>query len=116
MFNTVMTRIFGSRNERGLRQLGRTVTKINALEPQFQALSDAELQGKTAEFRQRLASGATLDSLLPEAFATVREAARRVLGLRPYDVQLIGGMVLHKGSIAEMATGEGKTLVSTLPA
>jgi preprotein translocase subunit SecA len=115
MFNTVMTRIFGSRNERVLRQLGRTVTKINALEPQFQALSDAELQGKTAEFRQRLASGATLDSLLPEAFATVREAARRVLGLRPYDVQLIGGMVLHSGKIAEMRTGEGKTLVATLP-
>ncbi len=115
MFNSVLTRIFGSRNERVLRQLGKSVAKINALEPQFQALSDDELRGKTDEFKKRLADGATLDSLLPEAFATVREAARRVLGLRPYDVQLIGGMVLHMGRIAEMRTGEGKTLVATLP-
>ncbi|NCT66730.1 MAG: preprotein translocase subunit SecA [Rhodanobacteraceae bacterium] len=115
MLNSVLTRIFGSRNERVLRQLGKTVAQINALEPQFQALTDDELRGKTAEFRQRLAAGATLDSLLPEAFATVREAARRVLGLRHYDVQLIGGMVLHGGRIAEMRTGEGKTLVGTLP-
>jgi len=115
MFNSVLTRIFGSRNERVLRQLGKSVARINALEPQFQAFSDEELRGKTDEFKKRLADGATLDSLLPEAFATVREAARRVLGLRPYDVQLIGGMVLHMGRIAEMRTGEGKTLVATLP-
>ncbi|MDR2012629.1 MAG: preprotein translocase subunit SecA [Rhodanobacter sp.] len=115
MLNSVLTRIFGSRNERVLRQLGKSVAKINALEPQAQALADAELRAKTAEFRQRLADGASLDSLLPEAFATVREAARRVLGLRHYDVQLIGGMVLHMGRIAEMRTGEGKTLVATLP-
>ncbi len=115
MLNNVLTRIFGSRNERVLRQLGKSVTQINALEPKYQALSDEELRGKTAEFRQRLAEGASLDSLLVEAFATVREAARRVLGLRHYDVQLIGGMVLHMGKIAEMRTGEGKTLVATLP-
>jgi preprotein translocase subunit SecA len=115
MLNSFLTRIFGSRNERVLRQLGKSVAQINALEPQYQALSDAQLQAKTDEFRQRLAAGAALDSLLPEAFATVREAARRVLGLRHYDVQLIGGMVLHGGRIAEMRTGEGKTLVATLP-
>ena len=115
MLNSFLTRIFGSRNERVLRQLARSVDQINALEPAMQALSDDELRGKTAEFRQRLADGAKLDSLLPEAFATVREAARRVLGLRHYDVQLIGGMVLHSGKIAEMRTGEGKTLVGTLP-
>jgi preprotein translocase subunit SecA len=115
MLNSFLTRIFGSRNERVLRQLGKTVAQINALEPTMQALSDDELRGKTDEFRQRLAAGAALDSLLPEAFATVREASRRVLGLRHYDVQLIGGMVLHSGKIAEMRTGEGKTLVGTLP-
>jgi preprotein translocase subunit SecA len=115
MLNSFLTRIFGSRNERVLRQLGKSVAQINALEPQYQALSDEQLQAKTAEFRQRLSDGVTLDSLLPEAFATVREAARRVLGLRHYDVQLIGGMVLHGGRIAEMRTGEGKTLVGTLP-
>ncbi|HEY0231349.1 MAG TPA: preprotein translocase subunit SecA, partial [Dokdonella sp.] len=115
MLNSFLTRIFGSRNERVLRQLGKSVAQINALEPQFQALSDAELRAKTDEFKKRLADGATLDSLLPEAFATVREGSRRVLGLRHYDVQLIGGMVLHSGKIAEMRTGEGKTLVGTLP-
>ncbi len=115
MLNSFLTRIFGSRNERVLRQLGKTVARINALEPEFQALSDEELKGKTAAFRERLAAGEALDSLLPEAFATVREASRRVLGLRHYDVQLIGGMVLHAGKIAEMRTGEGKTLVGTLP-
>ena len=115
MLNSFLTRIFGSRNERVLRQLGKSVAQINALEPKLQGLSDAELRAKTDEFRQRLGAGATLDSLLPEAFATVREAARRVLGLRHYDVQLIGGMVLHSGKIAEMRTGEGKTLVATLP-
>ncbi|MBO9665057.1 preprotein translocase subunit SecA [Dokdonella sp.] len=115
MLNSFLTRIFGSRNERVLRQLGKTVAQINALEPKMEALSDDELRGKTDEFRQRLAAGATLDSLLPEAFAVVREASRRVLGLRHYDVQMIGGMVLHSGKIAEMRTGEGKTLVGTLP-
>jgi preprotein translocase subunit SecA len=115
MLNSFLTRIFGSRNERVLRQLGKSVAQINALEPKFQGLSDADLQAKTEEFRRRLADGATLDSLLPEAFATVREASRRVLGMRHHDVQLIGGMVLHGGKIAEMRTGEGKTLVATLP-
>ncbi|MFI4969406.1 MAG: preprotein translocase subunit SecA [Lysobacterales bacterium] len=115
MLNSVLTRIFGSRNERVLRQLGKSVAKINALEAQMQGLSDDQLRARTDEFRQRLAAGAALDSLLPEAFATVREAAYRVLGLRHYDVQLIGGMVLHSGKIAEMRTGEGKTLVATLP-
>jgi preprotein translocase subunit SecA len=115
MFNRILTGIFGSRNERLLRQMNKTVAKINALEPGVQRLSDAELRAKTDEFRKRLSDGATLDSLLPEAFAVVREASRRVLGLRHYDVQLIGGMVLHMGKIAEMRTGEGKTLVATLP-
>ncbi len=115
MLNKFLTSIFGSRNERLLRQLGKNVARINALEPRLQALSDAELQAKTAEFRSRIAEGQTLDALLPEAFATMREAARRVLGMRHYDVQLIGGMVLHMGKIAEMRTGEGKTLVATLP-
>jgi preprotein translocase subunit SecA len=115
MLNKVLTSIFGSRNERLLKQLGKNVAKINALEPQFEALSDDALKAKTAEFRERHGRGESLDQLLPEAFATVREASRRVLGLRPYDVQLIGGMVLHMGKIAEMRTGEGKTLVGTLP-
>ncbi|HKE49373.1 MAG TPA: preprotein translocase subunit SecA [Rhodanobacteraceae bacterium] len=115
MLNRFLTSIFGSRNERVLRQLGKVVNQINALEPKFQALSDAELRARTDEFRQRLKDGAKLDSLIPEAFATVREASRRVLELRHYDVQLIGGMVLHSGKIAEMRTGEGKTLVATLP-
>ncbi|BBD80951.1 preprotein translocase subunit SecA [Aerosticca soli] len=115
MFNRALTRLFGSRNERVLRQLSQTVARINALEPQIQPLTDAELRAKTDAFKQRLAAGETLDQLLPEAFAVVREAARRTLGLRHYDVQLIGGMVLHMGKIAEMRTGEGKTLVATLP-
>ncbi len=115
MFNRILTGIFGSRNERLLRQMSKTVAKINALEPDMQALSDDELRAKTDEFRQRLSEGAKLDDLLPEAFAVVREASWRVLGLRHYDVQLIGGMVLHSGKIAEMRTGEGKTLVATLP-
>ena len=115
MLNRILTGVFGSRNERLLRQMYKTVAKINALEPGLQALSDDELRAKTEEFRKRLADGARLDSLLPEAFAVVREASRRVLGLRHYDVQMIGGMVLHEGKIAEMRTGEGKTLVATLP-
>ncbi|MCK9489435.1 MAG: preprotein translocase subunit SecA [Xanthomonadales bacterium] len=115
MLHKLLTRLFGSRNERLVKQLGKTVQRINAMEPELQALDDDALRAKTDEFRQRLAQGKSLDSLLPEAFAVVREAARRTLGLRPYDVQLIGGMVLHQGKIAEMRTGEGKTLVATLP-
>jgi preprotein translocase subunit SecA len=115
MLNRLLTSVFGSRNERLLRQLNGIVKKINALEPQMQALSDAELQAKTPEFQQRIAQGESLDKLLPEAFAVCREASHRVLGMRHYDVQLIGGMVLHMGKIAEMRTGEGKTLVATLP-
>src|SRR6202000_456530 len=115
MFNRALTSIFGSRNERVLRDLSKTVKRINALEPEFEKLSDDALRGKTDDFRQRLAAGETLDALLPEAFAVTREAAKRVLGMRHYDVQLIGGMVLHGGRIAEMRTGEGKTLVATLP-
>ncbi|MDQ2701594.1 MAG: preprotein translocase subunit SecA [Pseudomonadota bacterium] len=115
MFNRLLTSVFGSRNERLLKQLGGVVKKINALEPQMQALSDEQLQAKTPEFQQRIANGESLDKILPEAFAVCREASVRVLGMRHYDVQLIGGMVLHMGKIAEMRTGEGKTLVGTLP-
>ncbi|KTD64010.1 preprotein translocase subunit SecA [Legionella spiritensis] len=116
MLNTLMKKMFGSRNERTLRRMEKTVQHINNLENQTLALSDQELAAKTAEFKSRLAQGETLDELLPEAFAVVREASKRTLGLRHFDVQLIGGMVLHEGNIAEMRTGEGKTLVSTLPA
>ncbi|XFC37680.1 preprotein translocase subunit SecA [Stenotrophomonas indicatrix] len=115
MINSLLTRVFGSRNERQLRQLNRIVAKINALEPEIEKLSDEQLQAKTPEFKQRIAAGEALDKVLPEAFAVCREAGRRVLGMRHYDVQLIGGMVLHLGKIAEMRTGEGKTLVATLP-
>ncbi len=111
-----LTRIFGSRNQRLLRQYSKVVKKINSLEEGLQALSDSELRAKTEEFRQRYADGETLDQLLPETFAVAREASVRTMGLRPFDVQLIGGMVLHDGNIAEMRTGEGKTLMSTLPA
>ncbi|MEE4162305.1 MAG: preprotein translocase subunit SecA [Woeseiaceae bacterium] len=111
-----LTRLFGSRNQRLLGQYGKTVKKINAFEESIQALSDEEIRAKTDEFRGRYANGETLDDLLPEAFAVAREAAFRALGLRPFDVQLIGGMVLNDGNIAEMRTGEGKTLVATLPA
>lgn len=109
-----LTKIFGSRNERLIKQYRRKVAAINKLEPEMKALTDEQLKGKTAEFRQRLADGASLDSLLPEAFAVVREASFRVLGMRHFDVQLIGGMVLNDGKIAEMRTGEGKTLTATL--
>ena len=115
MFNRALTSLFGSRNERVLRQLSKSVNRINALEPEFEKLSDDALRGKTDEFKQRIAAGDSLDKLLPEAFAVVREAAKRTLGMRHYDVQMIGGMVLHQGKIAEMRTGEGKTLVGTLP-
>ncbi|HEU4329253.1 MAG TPA: preprotein translocase subunit SecA [Roseiflexaceae bacterium] len=108
-------KLFGDANDRSVKQLMPIVQQINALEPQFQQLSDEQLRGKTAEFRARLEKGETLDDLLPEAYATVREGARRAIGQRHYDVQLIGGIVLHQGKIAEMKTGEGKTLVATLP-
>lgn len=110
-----LTKIFGSRNDRLLKTYRKTVARINALEAQFEKLDDGQLQSKTAEFRQRLASGETLDALLPEAFATVREASKRVMKMRHFDVQLMGGIALHSGKIAEMRTGEGKTLTATLP-
>jgi len=110
-----LTKIFGSRNQRLLKQYQKTVRDINALEPQMEKLSDAELKAKTPEFKERIAGGATLDDILPEAFAVCREAAKRVMKMRHFDVQLIGGMVLHYGKIAEMGTGEGKTLMATLP-
>jgi preprotein translocase subunit SecA len=113
---SLLTQIFGSRNQRLLKQYQKTVKAINALEPEFEKLTDAELQAKTPEFKERIAKGATLDELLPEAFAVCREASKRVFKMRHFDVQLVGGMVLHFGKIAEMGTGEGKTLTATLPA
>ena len=113
--NKVAKAIFGSSNDRYVKSMGAIVRQVNALEPRFEAMTDAELADQTRVFRARLAEGAKLDSILPEAFATVREASRRTLGLRHFDVQLIGGIVLHRGEIAEMKTGEGKTLVATLP-
>src|SRR5688572_11689525 len=111
-----LARIFGSRNQRLLKEYGRWVTQANALEPAIQALSDEQIAARTPELRERLKNGATLEDLLPEAFALAREAARRALGMRHFDVQLIGGIALHQGKISEMRTGEGKTLVATLPA
>src|SRR6185503_6530704 len=116
MLNNLLARVFGSRNQRILNRLNGLVTAVNAFEPRISQLSDAALAAKTGEFRQRLAGGETLDKLMPEAFAVVREAGKRTLGMRHFDVQLIGGAILHEGKIAEMKTGEGKTLVSTLPA
>ncbi|MES2772074.1 MAG: preprotein translocase subunit SecA [Pseudomonadota bacterium] len=116
MISGLLKKIFGSRNDRLIKQYGLVVQQINALEDATRALSDAALRGKTAEFKTRVAQGETLKALLPEAFAVVREAGRRVLGMRHFDVQLIGGMALHEGNIAEMRTGEGKTLAATLPA
>lgn len=115
MFKYLIRKIFGTENERYLKSIRPLVTRINELESSIQPLSDADLVAKTAEFKQRVANGESLDSLLPEAFAVVREAGKRALGMRHYDVQLIGGIVLHQGKIAEMKTGEGKTLVATLP-
>ncbi|WP_456069650.1 preprotein translocase subunit SecA [Haemophilus paraphrohaemolyticus] len=115
MISKVLTAIFGSSNERTLKRLRKTVAKINKLEPTFEQLSDEQLQAKTAEFKERLSAGETLQAILPEAFATVREASKRVMGMRHFDVQLIGGMVLTDRNIAEMRTGEGKTLTATLP-
>jgi preprotein translocase subunit SecA len=116
MVANLLKKVFGSRNDRLLKRYMQQVRVINALEPEYQKLTDAELQAKTAAFKERFARGETLEQLLPEAFATVREASRRVLNMRHFDVQLVGGMVLHDGKIAEMRTGEGKTLVATLPA
>jgi preprotein translocase subunit SecA len=116
MISNLLKKIFGSRNDRLLKRYSQTVRAINALEPALRNLTDAELQAKTPEFKERLGRGETLDQILPEAFATVREASQRVLGMRHFDVQLVGGMVLHQGKIAEMRTGEGKTLMATLPA
>jgi preprotein translocase subunit SecA len=115
MLGALAKKLFGSSNDRRVKGYGPRVAAINALEPEVAALSDEALRGRTEEFRQQLANGAKLDDLLVPAFATVREAAKRVLGQRPYDVQLIGGIVLHEGAISEMKTGEGKTLVATLP-
>ncbi|MEE8429390.1 MAG: preprotein translocase subunit SecA, partial [Gammaproteobacteria bacterium] len=116
MISKLFRQVFGSRNERQLKLFSKAVEKINSLEDQMQSLSDAELRARTDEFRQRLQDGESLNDLLPEAFATVREAGKRTLDMRHFDVQLIGGMVLHEGKIAEMRTGEGKTLVATLSA
>ncbi len=115
MFKYLFKKIFGTENDRFLKSIRPTIAKINSFEDSFKSLSDADLAAKTADFKQRIANGESLDSVLPEAFAVVREAGKRVLGMRHYDVQLVGGIVLHKGRIAEMKTGEGKTLVATLP-
>ena len=112
----VLEKIFGTHSEREVKLLWPVVKKIEALRPQMVEMSDEQLKAQTQKFKERLAAGETLDDILPEAFATVREAARRVLGMEHYPVQLIGGIVLHQGRIAEMRTGEGKTLVSTCPA
>src|SRR5215510_13347787 len=115
MLQPLLAKVVGTQNERELKRLRPIVGQVNAFEPTIQPLSDEQLSAKTVEFRQRLANGETLDDLLPEAFAVVREAGRRVLNMRHYDVQLIGGITLHRGKISEMKTGEGKTLVATLP-
>ena len=113
---SLLTKIFGSRNQRLLKKLQQTVRDINALEAALEKLSDDQLKAKTPELKAKLAAGATTNDVLPEAFAVCREASKRVLKMRHFDVQLIGGMVLHQGKIAEMGTGEGKTLMATLPA
>ena len=116
MINTLLAKVIGTQNERELKRLRPVVARINELESATRELSDSAIRTRTAELRERSARGETLDDLLPDAFAVVREAGRRVLNMRHFDVQLIGGMVLHAGRIAEMKTGEGKTLVATLPA
>ncbi len=115
MFNTILRKMFGSRNERELKRIGETLEKVNSFEPDISSLTDDSLKAKTAEFRERAQKGESLDSILPEAFAVVRETGKRVLSMRHFDAQIIGGVVLHEGKIAEMKTGEGKTLVATLP-
>ena len=114
MFAPLLRKVFGSKNDRDVKRMQKAVRSVNALEEQMQALSDEQLQAKTIEFRERLSQGETLNKILPEAFAVCREAGKRVMGMRHFDVQLIGGMALHEGKIAEMRTGEGKTLVATL--
>ncbi len=114
MLGAISKKFFGSANDRYVKSLDKFVSQINALEEQLLNLSDAELKGQTVKFRQQLEEGKTLNDILPEAFATVREASKRVLGMRHFDVQMVGGIVLHRGEIAEMRTGEGKTLVATL--
>ncbi|RZL67092.1 MAG: preprotein translocase subunit SecA, partial [Variovorax sp.] len=115
MANNFLTQIFGSRNDRLLKQYRKTVDRINAMEPDFEKLSDDALRAKTLEFKERVAKGESLDDILPEAFATVREGSKRIMKMRHFDVQLLGGMALHNGKISEMRTGEGKTLTATLP-
>ena len=115
MINAILRKIVGSKNDRELKRLGFLLEEINDLEPAFMALSDAELAAKTPYFKEKIANGASCDDLLAEAFAAAREAARRALQMRPFDVQIIGGIALHEGKIAEMKTGEGKTLAATLP-
>src|SRR5690606_32968864 len=114
MLGSIAKAVFGSSNDRYVKSIEKIVRTISAIEPQIKELTDAELAGQTEKFREQLAGGATLDDSIPEAFATVREAAWRVMGMRHFDVQMIGGVVLHRGEIAEMRTGEGKTLVATL--
>ena len=116
VINYFLTKVFGSENERTLKKLLPLVQEISSMESEVEKLSDEQLRLKTQQFREKLSQGATLDDILPEAFAVVREASKRTTGMRHFDVQLIGGIVLHQGKIAEMATGEGKTLVATLPA
>lgn len=112
----IITKMFGTHSQHELKRIYPIADKIEALEPEFEKLTDEELRAKTDEYKNRLKNGETLDDLLPEAFAAVREASKRVLGMRHYRVQLLGGIILHQGRITEMRTGEGKTLVSTLPA
>ena len=115
MLGSLFKKVFGSKNDRELKRMGRIVKQINALEAELESLSDDQLKAKTDEFRERLAGDATLEQLLPEAFAVVREASKRVMDMRHFDMQMIGGISLHDGKVAEMRTGEGKTLVGTLP-
>jgi preprotein translocase subunit SecA len=116
MFGKILKKVFGTSNDRELRGMRKIVSKINALEEGLKALNDTDLKAQTAVLRERLAQGETVDQILPEAFAVVRETASRVMGMRHFDVQMIGGLTLHSGKIAEMRTGEGKTLVATLAA
>ena len=115
MATNFLTKIFGSRNDRLLKQYRKTAAQINAMEPSLEGLSDEALRAKTQEFKDRVAKGESLDAILPEAFAVVREGSKRSMKMRHFDVQLIGGMALHYGKVAEMRTGEGKTLTATLP-
>ncbi|MFZ1603361.1 MAG: preprotein translocase subunit SecA, partial [Leptotrichiaceae bacterium] len=115
MIKTITKSIFGTVDEKTIKKMMKEVNKINSLESDFEKLGSLELKGKTEEFKLRVSNGETLDNILPEAFAVVREAAKRIFNMRHYDVQLIGGMILHSGKISEMKTGEGKTLMSTLP-